>query len=138
MVEGAYDELRKIQLEVNLFNNMNRFNVFSFKLHCIAMCTLNGYFMIAYFSTDPIFGCLYYTAFGVLCTLYSIMYERAFAIPKMVRLTKSVVLLRAGAVMRAPGLKQKIKMSLRSVPEVGIQFGRFHSFERVAMPIFVD
>ena len=70
--------------------------------------------------------------------LYSIMYERAFAIPKLVRVTKSLVMLRAGTVSRTPGFKHRMEQRLRSVPAMGIQVGHFHTFERVATPVFID
>ena len=136
--EGAYDELRKIQLQVNLFNNMNRFIIFSFKFLCITMCTLNGYYMIAHFSADPLYGGVYVIAFWFLGISYSLMYEKAHAIPTMIGQTKSTVLLRVRSGVHSPGLKQKIEIYLRSVPAIGIQVGRFHTFERVATPVFVD
>ena len=138
VVERAYNQLRNIQLEVNLFNCTHRNMIFSFKLFCIALCTLNGYCMIALFSADPVFGCMYCIVFGILCTFYSIMYERAYAIPITAGLTKSVVLSEAVTALRVPGLKRKVEMKLRSVPAIEIQVGRFHTFERVATPVFVD
>ena len=70
--------------------------------------------------------------------LYSIMYERAFAIPKLVRVTKSLVLLRARTGSRRHGFKLGMERRLRSVPAMGIQVGHFHTFERVATPVFID
>ena len=69
---------------------------------------------------------------------YSIMYERAFAIPKMVRLAVAQLLLRTGTGSCTQRFKNEMGRQLRAIPAIGIQVGHFHTFERVATPVFID
>lgn len=59
-------------------------------------------------------------------------------IPEMVRLAKSNMLLRARRGSRLQDIYRIIQKRVRSVPEVGIQVGCFHTFERFATLVFVD
>ena len=91
--------------------------------------------MIAYFSADPVFGTVYYVIFGVLTTLYSILYEKAFSVPKLIRFTRATLLLRVAGHC---SFLKCMRLQLGSIPAIGIQVGYFHTFERVATPVFID
>lgn len=94
--------------------------------------------MIAHYYESEIFGIVYCVLFSALFIIYSIIYEKAFAIPGEIERTKRNIILRAERSRYSQGVKHSIVLQVRSVWPGGIQVGRFHVFERASTPIFVD
>jgi hypothetical protein len=71
-----------------LFNELNSYILFCTKAFCISISTLSGYFALAHFNANPIFGLMYYTFLITLSLTYSLLYEKAFAVPTETEHTK--------------------------------------------------
>ena len=134
-----YNELRATQVLLWLFNELNCYVIFTFKLFCLTICTTNGYSAVSHFSDNIIFGFMYYVVFITLAVMYSILYEKAFMIPKMVKRTKTIMMLRIlKDTSMTTHFMAKMKRRLRSIPACGVRVGHFHMLERLSTPLFVD
>ena len=132
-----YKLFRQYQLWIALFNIANSQGIFLTKLCAISSGNLWGY--SALISWDHFaHGIFSSIIFADTLGLYSVLYEKAFAIPDEFKTAKKAMLIgirasRLGLIRRAYA-----KRCVWSIPNAGIRVGSFHTFERLSTPIFVD
>ena len=138
--QQSYKGLRKLQLNVMLFNEGNSYLIFTFKLLCIYLAVSCGLGAIYCFDYNK----SYVLLSGLLCCdiigLYGIVYEKAFAIPTGVESLRNELLVivhkKRTTLLRREGMIMLRK--IRSIPNFGIRVGDFHMMERTSTPIFID
>ena len=129
--------LRELQHWAALFNILNSQGIFFVKLFCISGGTMWGHSALTSWDHLP-HAMVSSIMFSDTLVLYSVLYEKAFAVPDEFETAKKAMLMgitssRLGLVCRA-----HVKRCLRSVPNAEIRVGSFHTFERLSTPIFVD
>lgn len=138
-------ELKKLQLEVSLFNQVFASAVFAIKITSIVLVmdvTWSGFGAIqlsrenallavsnALFSLDAVF-------------MYNILYDRGFAIPRQFASLKELVLLKmklklAQGTHDAENVHRMLK-DMKSVRATGVRVGEFHYLQRLSTPNFLD
>ena len=128
--------VRKLQLHVELFNQVHCILIFLLKQTCITLGILNGYAAIAHFSEHPVLGMLYYVVLLNVVLQYSIVYDKAFEVPS--RFTQAVQRISRRLPKHRSREGRAFARHLRSISKVGIKVGEFHTFEKTSTPDFVD
>ena len=124
---------RRLQLYVSMLNNLNSHLIFIGKLTAISLCTLSGYAAVAHFREHPIFGIMYYAILLDTTLIYTMVYDKAFKIPRWFQETTNFALLHLRGKRRDIFSRQ-----IRSIPRTGIKVGNFHTMERVSTLVFID
>lgn len=127
---------RQMQLNINLFNDMNSYIIFAVKIYWLTAAIDNYFFGIKFFSSKPVLGvAIMFLAIFHTC-LFSIMYDTAFSVPRTMQEYKDAILV---VTMKLQNRRQKaeIKRIAESIPQVGVKVGTFHTLERVSTPNFV-
>ena len=137
-IHRGYKTLRSLKLLVTLFNALNRYTIFMFKIVSLTFCITNGYTFVAHFRDKPLFGILYAVIFVDTGTTYILLYEKAFAVPEYFNKAKRFLLIRLRVT--APGSRsaKTLDKRIRSIAPVEIRVGEFYTMERTSTPIFVD
>ena len=130
---SVYKNLRCLQLYVTMFNELNSYLIFTWKLVSISTCITCGFAAIAHFSDQIVFGIMYYVLLLDAAFLYTIIYEKAFKIPRLFDETASRARLHMGRTRRDGFSKQ-----ISSIPSAGIIVGHFHKMERTSTLIFIN
>ena len=141
-LEQTYNALRCLQLYVQLVNILNRNLIFTWKLVGVGVSIIAGYAAIAHFKDHLVFGLMYYVIFFDTSLSYILIYGKAFKTPALFKQAVHFALEIVGAEQDRKILKAiKLKVlarQLRSIPEMGIKVGEFHTLERTSTPVFVD
>ena len=69
--------------------------------------------------------------------VYAIVYEKAFQIPAMMKITKVLLRLRSEERCRNLEWKLMMKQHVRSIQVVGVKVGEFYRLGRMSTPEFV-
>ena len=86
-----------------------------------------------------IFSLVFFAIFSDIVTLYSILYEKAFAVPETCQKAKKAVKKEVtGSSLLDRKWKKYAIRCVDSVPNYGIKVGSFHTFERESTPVFID
>ena len=128
---------RELQHWVALFNTLNSQGIFFIKLFFISSGTLRGYTALSSWDKLPR-AIVSSVLFSENLVLYSVVYEKAFAVPDGFKAGKKAVLV--GIMTSKLGMmcRAYAKRCVRSIPNAGIRVGSFHTFERLSTPIFID
>ena len=121
-----------------LFNLVNRYVIFTWKIICIGATIICGYAAIAHFHEHPVFGVMYYVIFIDLNVIYVLVYDKAFKTPESFRSTVRETLRQLGGKKLEVLEAKVLKRQFRSVPSMGIKVGEFHTMERTSTPVFLD
>ena len=122
-----------------LFNDGNSYLIFTFKLLCLFFTISCGFGFIACFGLNAFYVIFSALLFSDVMVIYSVVYEKAFAIPKGVAELKNELLVAVhGKEMRFRSEGQVMVKKIRAVPSFGIRVGSFHMMGRTSTPIFVD
>ena len=138
-IEECFRQLRHLQLSVLLFNQLNSYIIFTFKIFCIYVAVVTGFGAIVSSGSNPIYGAFCALVFVDMTAVYGFVYEKAFAIPNGIREVKSLIKVRVYASRKRLWMgKLEMVTKLRAIPAFGIHLGDFHTMERTSTPIFVD
>ena len=128
--------MRRLQLFVTILNLVNRYLIFTCKLHCIGLAIVTGYAAIAHFTEYPVFGVMYYVIFFDLLLMYALVYEKAFKVAELFEKAKSTLILQSRRSVGGVDWNV-LRRQVRSVPPVGIKVGDFHMMERNSTPVYL-
>ena len=135
--------IRSLQLHLTLINIANHHVIFAFKLLAIGVCVTNGYAAaVAHVQEYLVFGLMYSVLFVDLAVSYIIVYEKAFAVPKLfdeavTQICHRLALRRVRSICYCME-ERVLERQFRAVRRVGVKIGDFHTLERTSSPIFVD
>ena len=132
-----YNQIRELHLWVQLFNHLNGYGIFLFKLYCIFLATVWGFFAVSHMDHLP-YSVIFFAIFTDQVLLYSVLYEKAFQVPGEFKKARKVVLLGISRTGMELTYKKYAERCMWSVPGLGIRVGSFHTFERASTPIFID
>ena len=135
-VDMIAQQIRVIQLLINLFNVGHRHVIYCIKLMCLTEATLSGYAAVAYGSDNLLFLALASMVFADVVFLYAFVYAKAFAIPGRMDDVKRTLRGRIGLLSNVTD-RNVLSRKIKSMPCVGIKVGDFHMLERESTPIFV-
>ena len=135
-VEEAYFDLRKLQLEITFFNYSHATVVFLWKALNFIVPSFAIYFAITWIEVHPIMAGsnLFIGIYAVL--MFIITYDHAFSIPLGIENLKSHVDF-ALKMSRSKASQNFYSKRFKSVPNLGIKVGGFHTLERTTTPMFV-
>src|SRR4051794_3260101 len=74
---------KTLQIYVMWINTVHRYPIFVFKIVSLGACITSGYAAIAHFNEHPLFGIMYYAILIIVAIIYCVLFDRAFAIPRM-------------------------------------------------------
>ncbi|CAG7817647.1 unnamed protein product [Allacma fusca] len=128
---------RTMQLNINLFNDLNAHIIFAVKIYWLAVAIENYYFGIKFFSKKPMHaaGLLWLGIFHTF--LFSTMYDKAFSVPQKMRHFKQEIQVVA-MKLSDKAKRDEVRRFIRSIPLVGVKVGSFHKLERESTPNYVD
>ena len=122
-----------------LFNEGNSYLVFTYKQLCLFVTIFSGFGAIVCFGFNNMFAAFSALLFADIMVVYSVVYEKAFAIPDGVQeLKNKLMLLVHGKNMIWRREVEILRRQIRAVPSFGIRVGVFHMMERTSTPIFID
>ena len=130
--------MRGLQLLIQIYNQSYSYMHFNEKIFSLTTMIVNVSFGILLLRQDSHLA-TQYLFFGIECAgIYCVMFQKAFAIPRIIRKFKGKV----GSVAKTNGaidpfMKTEILKWVRSVPPVAIKVGSFHTFERMSTPSFL-
>ena len=133
----SYRKMRELHLWVQLFNHLNSYGIFLFKIYCILLGIVWGYFVVSHMEHFPYF-LAFFAIFADVTLLYSVLYEKAFQVPGELQLVRKKMLLGINCPGRNLKVRRYGQRCLRTIPSLGIRVGSFHSFEKTSTPIFID
>ena len=86
-----------------------------------------------------IFSVVFAVIFADIVILYSVLYEKAFAVPETCgRAKRAMIREITGSGLLERQWKNYGVRCIKSVPNYGIRVGSFHTFERESTPAFID
>ena len=139
MINGTYKILRKVQIEVALFNESNANLIFGMKVVMITVTIASGFSAVQFFHVHHLIGATNAIILVDAMAIFSVLYDRGFSIPRKVaqlKLTLSLTLKLIDLVTDEE--KKTMLRNLKSVGMVAIRVGHFHHLQRVSTPNFVD
>ena len=133
----SYKKIRELHLWVQLFNHLNDNGIFLFKLYCIFLATVWGFFAVSHMDHLP-YSVIFFAIFMDQVLLYSVLYEKAFQVPAEFHKVRKAVLFGISKSGMELKYRKYAERCVWSVPSLGIRVGSFHTFERVSTPVFID
>ena len=135
-------ELKKLQIEVSLFNQVFASAVFVIKVASIGLIVLCGFGAIQFLHEDPLLA-ISNTFFALDAMLvYNILYDRGFAIPRQFVALRNLLLLkiRLKLAQGAHDAENDLRMlkGVKSVRVMAVRVGEFHHLQRLSTPTFLD
>ena len=135
---GRANNLRRLHFLLQWFNMVHAWLIFSFKNAAIAAGLAHGYCTIRYFN-----GNAFYTVLNGLGTImaycyFAFLYDRTFTIPRKVCRCKQTLLDEARNISTSESQVSFLTSYIRSVPDIGIKVGEFHTLKRTSTSAFVD
>ena len=136
-------ELKKLQLEMSLFNQIFATSIFAIKIGAIGFVILCGFGATQYFHENP-FLAISHAFFALDAVLiYNILYDRGFAIPRHFAALKKSILLKLKLKATHQGTIQtqsqlSIAKGVKSVRVMAVRVGEFHYLQRLSTPTFLD
>jgi hypothetical protein len=136
-VEGAFQNLDHLMLQLHLFNTHMSEIVFWSKLGCLTGAIMGGFAFIRLIETDALFATMYASVAINCFGCFIFMYNKAD------ELTEGVEELKRRVQLKAIGFcvgeeREIIRVKVRAIPRMGIQCGGFSVIERESTPIFLD
>ena len=139
MINGTYKILRKVQIEVALFNESNANLIFGMKVVMITVTIASGFSAVQFFHVHHLIGATNAIILVDAMAIFSVLYDRGFSIPRKVAQLKSSLSSTLKLVdLMTEDEKATILRKLGSVGLVAIRVGHFHHLQRVSTPNFVD
>ena len=135
-------ELKKLQVEVSLFNHLFATSVFAIKLAAIGFVVLCGFGATQYFHANPFLAIsnAFFALDAVL--IYNILYDHGFSIPRYFAAVKKSILLKLKLKATQGTLNTEVELSLaksvKSVRVMAVRVGEFHYLQRLSTPTFLD
>ena len=135
-------ELKKLQVELTLFNQVFASSVFALKITAIGLVVLCGFGAIQFLHENPLLAVSNAVfALDAMC-VYNILYDRGFAIPRQLTALKKLVLLKlklklAQGTHDTESVHRMVK-ALKSVRVMAVRVGAFHYLQRLSTPTFLD
>ncbi|CAG7784866.1 unnamed protein product [Allacma fusca] len=134
---AATKECRRLQLMVQLFNDLFSSSIFYFKCCFINVATLMFYSAIVLRNMSPIKSVIYFSFAVNAIIAFVITFSKAFQVPgDFVEMKRNILFL--SRKLSAAEEKRIITRLLKSIPDVGVKIGRFQTFERTSTPTFFD
>ena len=131
--------MRQLQLSVNMFNELNAYIIFTFKLYCISAAVICGFGAIACYHYSPVFGLLSAAVCIHVSAMYVIVYKKAFAVPEgIVKVKKAMTVQIYTTRFGAKRERDDWVKTVESIRIFGIHVGCFHAMERASVPNFID
>ena len=131
------NQIRIVQLAVNLFNIGHRNIIYCVKLTCITIASIDAYAAIAHGEGNTIFALVASNLTLNMVLLYAFVYQKAFMIPDGVKKVKNM--LQVGILTcRDVKYRKYLRGRINSVPQFGLKVGDFHMLERASTPVFID
>ena len=137
-MEKVFRALRRIQLEVGIFNESNAYTMFSFKTTNISIQIFCGFAAIQLFQVSRVLSAVNaMIVLNAIC-MFIVTYDKGFAIPRCTKQLKSSLRtkLRLGGL--TGGETGRILKEVRSVGNVAIRLGHFHYLQRTSTPNMMD
>lgn len=139
LIQRIYKILRKVQVEVTLFNESNANLVFGMKVVMISVTIVCGFSAVQFFHVQHLIGAMNFIVVINGMAIFSVTYDRGFSIPRRVAQLKSSLSSTLKLVdLMTEDEKATILRKLGSVGLVAIRVGHFHHLQRVSTPNFVD
>lgn len=122
-----------------MFNELNAYIIFTFKLYCISTAVICGFGAIVCAHYKPVFGLLSAAICVDVSAMYVIVYKKAFAVPQGIWEVKKAMKVQIhGTGFRFKKNRDGWLKSVRAIRVFGIHVGHFHTMERQSAPIFID
>ena len=139
VIRASCQKLRELQMEISLFNLSNSQLIYGIKLANIGAVILCGFLAIEFFATNYALGAMNYciTADGLI--VYSLMYDRGFAVPRCIARLKACLRYLLKTQKNIPP-RQGLYLDryLQSIQSMAIRVGSFHTLQRCSTPTHVD
>ena len=135
-------ELKKLQIEVSLFNQVFASSVFAIKVAAMGLVILCGFGAIQFLHHRPLLA-ISNTVFALNAMLvYNVLYDRGFAIPRQVVAWKKLVFLKmklklAQGTHDTDNVRRMVR-AVKSVRVMAVRVGAFHCLQRLSTPTFLD
>ncbi|CAG7733715.1 unnamed protein product [Allacma fusca] len=130
---------KTLQLEVQNFNEIFSYVIFTFKVAALTVNILSIFVAIKTFRVYPVFAVANLLLAADVSTMFTVLYDQTFWIPSQLKRLKRTVMYALVRIQPPSGIFPKIALhTLRSIPAVGIKVGDFHLFERASTPNFVN
>lgn len=131
---------RPIQLQVAIFNEAFAYVIYTLKLMCLALIIFGLSFSVRFHVANPAISGNS-TFYGVYtAVLFIVFYDKVFEMPEKINNFKRNAILAACGTpsCRRNGMCKIIRLTVTSIPAVGIKVGGFGYLERQSTPIFMD
>ena len=141
-LDWLLQELKKLQIEVSLFNKVFASSVFAIKVAAMGLVILCGFGAIQFSHESPLLATSN-TVFALNAMLvYNILYDRGFAIPRQFTALKKLVLLKLKLKLTqgthdTDNVRRMVK-AVKSVRVMAVRVGAFHCLQRLSTPTFLD
>ena len=137
----TYRALRKLQLEMNIFNFANCHTVFAFRTGLVCVVILFESLAIQLFYQRQYTLALLNASLGIQCVItFAFLYGKGFSVPRASQKLISSLKLRL-LERRGSQIGDDVTYLLRQVRSLrikGFTVGSFHYLQRSSVPLFVD
>ena len=136
-MKRALRGMRRLQMLILVYNGGYRHVHFIIKFIALFYFIAGSAFGIIIINSNPTISFLYLFFGGEMALIYSILFQKAFAIPVLTKKVKNKL---ANAVKGSTdtGSRPYLAAWVRSIPTIGIKVGNFHLFERMSTPNFLS
>ena len=135
----SYKTLRRLQLEIDIFNDGFAFLIFGIRTGAVGVVTICGFGAVQFFKRNGIIGAINCTVLFDALLLCSIMYDKGFAIPRCFDKMKRSLIFRLKMLKNLTEIERfKAEKQLKSIRTMSIRVGSFHHLQRVSTPTFID
>ena len=135
-------KLRKLQVEVTLFNQVFASIVFLTKILAIGVVILCGFGAIQFSHENPFLAVINFVFALDAMMVFNLLYDRGFTIPRQFSILKRLTLLKLKlkVIQGATGTESlvSVEKGVKSVRVMAIQVGAFHHLQRLSTPLFLD
>ena len=138
-LRGTYQKLRKVQLELVLFNASNIHLVFGMKVAFIGTSILTGFAAIQLFHDDRLLSVVSAVILVNNLFVFNLVYDKGFSIPRRVTRLRSLLVekLKLAHVVTQEE-RGVLTRQVKSIGIVAVRVGHFHHLERTSTPKFLD
>ncbi|CAG7730008.1 unnamed protein product [Allacma fusca] len=127
-----------MELLIRLVNYGYAPAVYTLKMSLMIVAIVTGCFGFMHFSANPSLAVFLLVMWWYCMVIYGAAFGRAYCLQENMEVIKSE-LVRHTQIMGTQGLYARlIKKRIKSIANVGLKVGEFHTMERESTPIFID
>ena len=138
VVKKNCEQLRRLQLLVQWFNQTHSWPIFQLKVTVISITLLSGYSTVRHWSDEFLFTFINFCTTLIGYIIFAVVYDKTFTIPSKVHKAKKFLTMRAKTLTAENMEVLSLVAFLRSVPLIGVQIGIFQRMKRTSTPEFID